>query len=276
MIPVFLVSSIYHWSFAQCISFGVYYLADGFLNTGVTIQHSCAGLFFCRHQLYRKREKAYCIFRRCPLHFIRGNTIQLSNLFDDCRGNQRGIPDTAEEFGLDHIFEVEQYERGIGLYQNTFQWDLRNRFPQILRPFFHLKNGATNADMVTQFQILLRNFLGAIEAVDHTNQLPSRGPFEYPERILMGVPNMEHHRQFHLPCQIQLVYAPDVLLRSVLFLTRIVIVQTDFSDSNHTWHILICSDFCRSDHFSKMDLVGWMPVAGNIRSGYCAASSSTS
>ena len=49
----------------------------------------------------------------------------------------------------------------------------------------------------------------------------------------MGVPNMEDHRQFHLPCQIQLVNEPQMLLQSVLLLTLVVIVQTDFADGDH-------------------------------------------
>ena len=50
----------------------------------------------------------------------------------------------------------------------------------------------------------------------------------------MCIPDMENHRQLHLPGQIQLIDEPDMLLQPLLLLTPVVIVQTDFANGNHT------------------------------------------
>ena len=51
-------------------------------------------------------------------------------------------------------------------------------------PFFQLDNRAADTDVVSQIQILLRNFLGAIEAMDHTTQFSGWVPSENPELIV--------------------------------------------------------------------------------------------
>ena len=57
----------------------------------------------------------------------------------------------------------------------------------------------------------------------------------------MGNTNMEDHRQLHLPCQIQLINEPEMLLQPMLFFPLVVIVQTDFANGNHARCIRICS-----------------------------------
>ena len=122
------------------------------------------------------------------------------------------IPGSAKKLRLDHIFTVGEDERCVGLYQDPVQRNMRYCVPQSLCSFLQLKNRSPNTDMVTQFQILLCNFLGAIKTVDHAAQFSGRVHSQYPECILMGVTDMEDHGQFQLPCQIQLVNKPQMLL----------------------------------------------------------------
>ena len=88
--------------------------------------------------------------------------------------------------------------------------------------------------MITQFQILLGDLLGAIEAVDHTAKLSDRVPSEDPQSVLMSIPDMEDHRLFQFPGKIQLIEEPDMLHHPVLFLTLIMIVQTAFTKGDHS------------------------------------------
>ena len=183
------------------------------------------------------------IFRGCLLHFVSRNALQLGNLPDDCREDQRGVPGPAQELGLDHILAVGQDEGRIGFEQNALQRDVRDRSTQLLRPFLQLENRAADADVVSQLQILLCDLFGPVEAMDHAAQLSGRMHSQDPEGILVSIPDMEDHRLLPLPCQIQLVEKPEILRQPVLFLTLVVIVQTDFADGDHAGRIRICIQF---------------------------------
>lgn len=101
-----------------------------------------------------------------------------------------------------------------------------------MRPFLQLNHRATDADVVTQIQILLGRIPVYIEAVEHTAQFPSWVMPQNSQSIFMSIPDTENHRLFHFPCQIQLIAEPQMLFQAVLFLTLAVIVQTDFTDGN--------------------------------------------
>lgn len=178
------------------------------------------------------------------------DTLQLSNLFNDCWKNQRGVPGTAEELRLDHILAVRQDIGCIGFQQNSVQRDNLHSFPEILCPLFLLQERSADAKVITQFQILLCNFFGAIEAVNHASQFSGRVPSEDPQSILMGIANMENHWLLQQPRQIQLIEEPDVLLQPMLLLTLVVIVQATLTNGNHTGCLCEGIQFFLSDHFS--------------------------
>ena len=72
-------------------------------------------------------------------------------------------------------------------------------FPKCPGPFFLLQERTTDTEVIAQFQILMGNLPGTVEAVNHTAQLSGWMPFQNPQCIFMGIPDMEDHRLFQPP-----------------------------------------------------------------------------
>ena len=170
--------------------------------------------------------------------------FKIATVFDVSQTEGRELPSigatrlTGEVDNFQHYYDKLRQDKGrVSFNQDFIQWDMLHSFPKCSGPFFLLQERTTDAEVMPQLQILLSNFPGTIEAVNDTTQLSDWVPFQNPQSILTGIPDMEDHGFLQLPSQIQLIEEPYMLLQPMLFLPLVVIVQTTLADGNDTRHL---------------------------------------